>query len=51
MCLGRAQPVELQQNQPQGISMAFEACQEFYPGIWLPFHSKGFATCALVLVE
>lgn len=28
----------------------FKACQEFYPGIWLPFSSKGFATPALVLV-
>lgn len=43
MCMGRAQPVQLQQNQAPGDLPGFEARQEFYPGFWLPFPSKGFA--------
>lgn len=35
MCMGSAQPAP-------GHLQGFEACQEFYPGICLPFSSKGF---------
>lgn len=45
MCMGRAQPVQLQQNQPQGISLALKHARNFTQAFGFLFLPRALPWC------